>query len=226
LTNGPRFPLARRIPFGSFNNKYKGQTCYVVGRGPTDFDYHDLADVTEPVFFINDAVGLAEYTRSETFFFAHDIEMRVWLDGSLTATAILPIEGTILGDDPDVVLGHAGPVVYYHRGEQNRGDLLRMSHDEVAAREELFVHSGTIHSLLHFIWFCGFRRVVFIGCDGINRKYALASACGAQNGYDRRLQNRSNTSPWWQYKKIRRAQDLLTTLFGIEAIYLGTPVCE
>ena len=138
---------------------------------------------------------------------------------------MLPIEGTILGDAPGVILGHAGPVVYYHRDETNKGDLLRMSRAEVADRQELFVHSGTIHSLLHFTWFCGFRRVVFIGCDGINQKNVLSRACGANDGYDRRLQNRSNTSPWWQYKTIRRAQDLLTTLFGIEAIYLGTPDC-
>lgn len=225
LMNGPRLPMALPVPFRSFNNKYAGGTCYVVGRGPTEFDYHDLADVTEPIFFINDAVCLEKHARSKTFFFAHDLEMRVWLDGSMKATAVLPVDGTILGDAPGVILGHAGPVVYYHRGEKNRGDLLRMNRDEVADRETLFVQTGTIHSLLHFVWFCGFGRVVYIGCDGINRKYALARECGAENGYDRRLQNKSNTSPWWHYKTIRKAQDLLTTLFGIEAIYRGTPVC-
>ena len=222
-TVGRYLPRALPVPFWSFNHAYEGGTCYVVGRGPTDYDYRELSEIAEPIFFINDAVCLEKYARSETFFFAHDLEMRVWLDGSIRATAVLPIEGTILGDAPGVVLGHAGPDVYYHRGEKDRGDLLRMSRAEIADREELFVHTGTIHSLIHFIWFCGFRRVVYIGCDGINRKYALADACGTQDGYDRRLQNRSHTSPWWQYKTIRRAQDLLTTLFGIEAIYRGTP---
>lgn len=223
-SSAPRFPMALPIPFCSFNNKYEGGGCHVVGRGPTDFNYHDLAEVTEPIFFINDAVCLERYARSETFFFAHDREMRVWLDGSMRATAVLPVDGTILGHAPGVILGHAGPLVHYRRGEKNRGDLLRMSRDEIARREELFVHSGTIHSLLHFIWFCGFCRVVYIGCDGINRRHALGTACGTKDGYDRRLQNKSNTAPWWQYRGIRRAQDLLTTLFGIEAVYRGTPV--
>jgi hypothetical protein len=100
-----------------------------------------------------------------------------------------------------------------------------MTRDEIADREELFVHTGTIHTLLHFVWFCGFQRVTYVGCDGINQKHVLARACGARNGYDSRLQNRSNTSPWWHYAKIRQAQDLLTTLFGIEAVYRGAPAC-
>jgi len=221
----PQLPLALPVPFRTYNNKYDGGSCYVVGRGPTDFDYNELVHVTDPIFFINDAVALEKYAGSEKFFFAHDEPMRVWLDGSMKAAAVLPIDGKILGYDPGVVLGHAGPVVYYRRGEQNREELLRMSRDEIADREELFVHSGTIHSLLHFIWFCGFRRVVYIGCDGINQPQTLANSCRTPDGYDCRLPNRSGTSPWWQYSMIRRAQDLLTTLFGIEAVYRGTPAC-
>lgn len=226
FANGPRFPMAMHVPFSSFNHKYRGGACYVVGRGPTDFQYENLADFSDPIFFINDAVALEKFAASETFFFAHDEQMRVWLDGSMRSTAVLPIEGTILGDDPGVVLGHGGPIVHYHRGERNKENLLRMSRDEVAAREELFVHSGTIHSLVHFLWFCGFARVTYIGCDGINHKRALVQSCGSEDGYDRRLQNRSGTTPWWQYRSIRRVQDLMTTLFGIEAHYIGTPLCD
>jgi hypothetical protein len=183
----------------------------VVGRGPTDFNYHDLAGVTDPIFFINDAACLEKYARSETFFFAHDLQTRVWLDGSLKSTAVLPIDGLVLRDAPVAILRHAGPVVFYRRGEKYREYLLRLNRNDIAVREELFVHSGTIHSLVHFIWFCGFRRVVYIGCDG-------------KDGYDHRLQNRSRSSPG-HYKTIRKAQDLLMALFGIEATYLGTPAC-
>jgi hypothetical protein len=207
----PQLPLALPLPFYEFNNKYKRRDCYVVGRGQTDFNYDELAAVVEPIFFINDAVCLEKLARSETFFFAHDSQMRVWLDGSMKSTAVLPVNGKVLGSAPCLALGHTGPVVFYHRGEKDKEALLRMSRDEIAARQELFVHSGTMHSLLHFIWFCGFGRATFIGCDGFN-------------GYDQRLQNRSNSSVG-QYKTIRRAQTLLTALLGIEAIYRGTPVC-
>ena len=193
------------------------------GAAPTEFDYRDLNHVANPIFFINEAVSLEKYAGSETFFFAHDLEMRIWLDGSIKSTAVLPVDGTVLGDAPDVTLNHAGPLVYYRRGDKTGGDLLRMSRDEVAEREELFVHSGTIHSLIHFLWFCGFKRAVFIGCDGLNNKFLLARACNSHDGHDVRLKNRSTTPQCWHYRTIRRAQDLLITLFGIEAGYLGTP---
>jgi hypothetical protein len=220
----PRFPLASAVPFCSFNRKYAGGTCYVLGRGPTDFNYNDLAHVTDPIFFINDAVCLEKLAKSETFFFAHDIQLRAWLDGSIHSTAVLPIDGNILGEDPGVVLNHAGPVVYYRRGERNRETLLTMSRDEIAEREELFVHTGAIHSLVHFIWFCGFRRAVFIGCDGLNSKSVFARPGAERDGYDRRLENKSQSVSGWNYRTIRRAQDLVLKLFGIEAIYRGTPV--
>jgi hypothetical protein len=222
----PRLPHATRLPFASFNNKYAGKACCIVGRGPTTFQYGALAKITDPIFFINDAVCLEKYVRSESFFFAHDRELRVWLDGSINSTAVLPIDGTVLGEDPGLVLGHAAPVVYYRRGEKEKRDLLQMSRDELAEREQLYVHSGTIHSVLHFVWFCGFTRVAFIGCDGLNQKSDLARAGASPEGYDPRLENRSQSVPLWQYSRIRLAQDLLTKLFGIEATYLGTPVAN
>lgn len=223
LAYGPNFTQAMRVPFASFHSAYEGARCYVVGRGPTRFEYKELADVADPVFFINDAVCLEKYVRSETFFFAHDPAMRIWLDGSIRATAVLPANGKFSSRVRTDALEHTGPLVFYRRAYRPNRDLLGMSRDEIAEREELFVHSGTIHAALHFIWFCGFRRVIFIGCDGINHPSTLAETCSSKDGYDVRLQNRSRTFPWWQYGKIRKAQDLLTSLLGLEAIYLGTP---
>lgn len=223
LSYGSNFTQAMRVPFASFHSAYEGKTCHVVGRGPTRFDYNDLAGVTDPVFFINDAVCLEKYVRSETFFFAHDAAMRIWLDGSIRATAVLPANGKFLGRVRGDVLEHAGPLMFYRRAHRPNRDLLCMSRDEIANREELFVHSGTIHAALHFIWFCGFRRAIFIGCDGINHQPALAGASVSEDGYDVRLENRSKTLPWWQYGRIRKAQDLLTNLLCLEAVYLGTP---
>jgi hypothetical protein len=221
--DGAAFPNALHLPFSSFNNKHAGGTCYVVGRGPTTFDYQDLGEIPEPIFFINDAVCMERFARSETFFFAHDIEMRSWLDGSMQSTAILPVNGTILGDATGITLQHAGSIAFYHRQDEDREQLMRMTRDQLANAAALFGHSGTIHSLLHFAWFCGFRKIVYIGCDGINQPGSLATACGSPNGYDRRLQNRSQTAPGWHYAQIRRVQELLTALLGIESIHIGTP---
>jgi hypothetical protein len=222
LRAAPRIPNAANLPFASFNNKYEGSGCYVVGRGPTLFDYEQLARVSEPIFFLNDAVCLEKYARSETFFFAHDEKMLVWLNGAMRAAAVLPIGGPIVFD-PRRAFKHAGAVVYYHWREENREDLLGMSRDQIAASKELYTHTGTIHSLIHFVWFCGFKRVVFIGCDGINRRDIGRCSAPVANGYDPRLQNLSRTSPFWHYTTIRSVQDRLTRALGLEAVYRGTP---
>ena len=195
----------------------------MIGRGPTDFDYNALSDLDEPVFFIKDAICLEKLARSETFFISQEAELRPWLDGAISSTAVLPRNGTILTGAAGADLKHCAPVVYYdHR--QQEGALLRMGRDEVARRQELFGHSGTIHSLIHFAWFCGFARMVLVGCDGIDDRSALNRYCNANRGYDRRLQNRSNSTSGGQYGLIRNAQDLLLTFLGIEPIYRGTPI--
>lgn len=218
----PRFPHAKQLPFAGFNNQFAGQTCYIVGRGRTDFDYRELARISDPIFFINDAVCLDRLATSHTFFFAHDRPLLRWLDGSIKATAILPLNGKIFTGSRNAEFAHAGPLVYYQWPHSNRGDLLRLRRDELALREELFVQLGTIHSLLHFVWFCGFQRAKLIGCDGINPQPSDLVARTIE-GYDPRLENRSGISPGWQYDRIRKAQDLLMKIFQIEAIYLGTP---
>jgi hypothetical protein len=217
------FPSAREVPFADFNNRYENRACYVVGRGPTEFDYDKLRDVTDPVFFINDAICLEKLVSADTFFFAHDAAMQVWLNGSIRATAVLPLHSKFFDPSMNVTLGHLGDVVHYRWWETNRDTLLRMTRDELAEAQALFLHSGTIHPLLHFVWYCGFKRVSFIGCDGINSRDILRKQLNAPEGYDPRLQNRSLTSSWWQYSAIRKAQDLLIQLFDFEAIYLGTP---
>lgn len=198
-------------------------SCYVVGRGVTEFNYSELTDVREPVFFINDAVCLEEHTKSEAFFFAHDDKMFPWLNGKTKATAILPADGKLFKNHQDAILSHAAPVVLYHWRKTEGEKLLRLRRDELAIKEELYTHTGTIHSLLHFLWFCGFKTVNFVGCDGIADKAFLKEVSGAKNGYDQRLKNLSKTSPWWQYETIRRVQDRLCGLFKFETKYLGTP---
>jgi hypothetical protein len=218
-----QFPKARITRFADFNNRYAGKTCCVVGRGPTEFPYAELAGLQEPVFFINDSVSVAGDARGDTFFFAHDARMLVWLDGRFKGTAVLPFDGKLFLKQPEAVLSHAGGLAFYRWKKRAGEELLRMGRDELAAAEELFTHCGTIHSLLHFVWFCGFKRVVFIGCDGINDPELLSEAYDAPGGYDARLPNLSRTRPWWQYDAIRENQDRLCARLGLETVYRGTP---
>jgi hypothetical protein len=199
------------LPFVSFKNRYAGGGCRVVGRGATEFDYRSLGEPGVPVFFINDAICLEAHVAGETFFFAHDAQMLPWLSGALRGTAVLPIEARPFHPSTGGRIQHAGPIVFYHWREHHNRELLTITREQIAAMQTLYSHSGTIHSLMHFLWFCGFTRADLIGCDG------LASA------YDPRLENRSRSTPDKQYSSIRIVQDHLANIFGIAMNYLGTP---
>ena len=197
------------VPFASFKNRYADRGCRVVGRGSTLFDYASLGEARDPVFFINDAICLEQLAAGETFFFAHDAQMLPWLRGAVRSTAVLPIEARPFHWSTGGRIEHDGPTVFYHWRENDNRELLLMSRDQIADLQMLYSHSGTIHSLMHFLWFCGFARADLIGCDGI------ASA------YDTRLENRSASIPDKQYKSIRIVQDHLANIFGIAVNYLG-----
>jgi hypothetical protein len=219
----PRFPLARGTDFAAFNNRYAGGSCHVIGRGPTEFDYQELANIDEPVFFINDAVCMEKFVRGESFFFAHDPHAQVWLTGQIKSTAVLPIDGKVFRETPGITLQHTGGIVFYHWREQKKEELLYMNRDQLAQAKQLFTHTGTIHSLLHFAWFCGFKKITFIGCDCITDTASLEAKFQTPDGYDPRLENRTRPAPGRTYAAIERAQTLLILLFGFEAIYRGTP---
>lgn len=208
---GPQFPSAEEVPFAHYRNRYKGQSCHVVGRGLTDFPYEQLGELSEPVFFINDAVSLEKFARGETFFFAHDPQPLVWLNGAVRSTAVLPIDGKLFVGAENQSFDHAGKLVFYHWRQNDARELLRLDRHQIALRKQLYQHSGTIHSALHFIWYCGFTSVTLVGCDGIGSA-----------GYDPRLDNRSNSTAV-DYTGIRRTQDLLIEFFGFQAEYRGTP---
>jgi hypothetical protein len=200
------------VPFVSFKNRYAGGGCRVVGRGPTRFNYETLGQRSDPVFFINDAVCLEKRAAGETFFFAHDAQMLPWLRGAVRGTAVLPIEARPFHPSTGGAIQHPGPIVFYHWREHDNRELLLNNRDQIADLQILYSHSGTIHSLLHFLWFCGFTRAEFIGCDGL-----------AAPAYDPRLENRSHSAPDKQYQSIRTVQDHLARIFGIQVVYLGTP---
>ncbi len=195
----------------------------MIGRGPTEFDYQELANVDGPIFFINDAVCLEKFVRSESFFFAHDPHAQVWLNGEIRSTAVLPIDGKVFRNTPAITLNHAGDVVFYHWREHKKDELLHMNRNQLAEAKQLFTHTGTIHSLLHFAWFCGFKKITFIGCDCITDTQSLEPKFQTIDGYDPRLENRTRPAPGRTYAAIERAQTLLIMLFGFEAIYRGTP---
>jgi hypothetical protein len=223
-----------KLEFAAFCNRYEGRPGWVIGRGPTQYQYSDLATVDGPVFFINDSVSQETHLAAEcdSFFFAHDSEMAVWL-GKIRSTAVLVTDhpflfrpggrGVIKGPQ-DPILQREGKVLLYRFGEVDpismesesilgieTESILERSRDEIARGQQLYQKTGTIHPLLHFAWYVGCSKLYLIGCDGL-----------PNIGYDERLPNLSNSKSHLSYI-IRHHQDIMLRLLKMPVQYIGTP---
>jgi hypothetical protein len=210
-----------KLDFATFCNRYAGQPGWVVGRGPTKYRYQDLATVDGPVFFINDSVSQETHLppTCDSFFFAHDLEMAVWL-GKIRSTAVLvvdfpftsPDRKGLLSGPHDPLLQREGKVVLYRQfGEFEQGLLLERSQLEIARSQQLYINIGTINPLLHFAWYVGCSKLYLIGCDGL-----------PNIGYDPRLPNLSSSKRYGPLF-IRRDQDKMLHSLKVPVEYLGTP---
>ncbi len=209
-------------------DKYAGCRFVIVGKGPTSFNFDRLADVGDPIIFINDAIQfsrLAERSR-EKFFFALDASQSVWLK-DLDATAVLATE-----PDAQYAVEHADllpdrlftsrlpeselppRLVGWQYGHLRDG-LASMTREELARANQLTIGlKGTIAPAIHFAWLCGAREIAFIGCDG------------AAAGYDPRIEVRSNAPDLGVHAAIRRNQDWLCEQLRLETHYVHSDHLE
>ena len=219
----------------SYLNKYPGRRFVIVGRGPTAFDFARLADVADPIIFINDAVQLEGHATAsvETFFFAHDACQRVWLTPELKSTAVLPRmepsgepahphqKRLFVLETPEA-LSVPRLVIYDWGGRywaQGRS-LAEFTREEIACAGTLALGGGnndkslaggTIHSAIHFAWLCGATEIAFIGCDGTG------------TDYEGRLENRSQGVNLGVHAAIRKAVDLMCGELGLDTEYVSAP---
>lgn len=214
------------IAFASQCERFLGQTAWVVGRGPTLYEYKELGQTEGPVFFVNDAVGQERWLDAERpcFFFAHDISLECWLgDKRLRSVPVLladqPVtgpptrrnRGLISGVDDPKLAGVRRAIFYTRHGPLEPGTLLSRSRGEIRLAAQLYCASGTLHPLLHFAWYCGCSRIRFIGCDGL-----------PGTGYDPRLENRSGSAQD-NALAIRVVQEAMLRTLGVPFDYLGSP---
>lgn len=215
----------RVLPFESFRDVHRGERAVVVGKGPTTFDYADIARLDAPTYFVNDSVSLERHVAADrpAYWFAHDRGQTVWLPKLERAIAVLPEDGKVVEGRDDPVLADAREVAFYRWRVREQDVVVRQTKDELARTHELFTDQGTIHSLLHFVWFCGVQRVTFVGCDGLETNSRSASLVDPGTGYDARIENVSGSAPWGTFSRIRKGQDRLCRKLGFEVEYLGTP---
>lgn len=207
---------------GEYHNRYAGRRFVIVGKGPTRFRYENLAHVTDPVIFINDAVQFEKHATAapETFFFAHDECQAVWLTPQLKSTAVLPrqkpddepvdpIQQRLFTSVTPAAQNVASLVGYTWRGRfgPTVGELSR---DDIVSRDQLCLWGGTIHSAIHFAWLCGADEIAFIGCDG------------AGKAYDKRIDVRSHGVNLGAFAMLRKRQDAMCEALGLYANYIDT----
>lgn len=218
-------PSMRAIPFESFRDRHLGERAVVVGKGATTFEYGDLARLDTPTYFVNDSVCLERFVAPTRpcYWFAHDRGQMVWMPKLTRAIAVLPEDGKVLDGPSDPVLESAREYTLYHWRVREQDVVVRQSKEELARTRELFTDQGTIHSLLHFVWFCGVKKVSFIGCDGLEVSTRSAHLAHPETGYDARIENASNSAPWGTFSRIRKGQDRLCRKLGFEVEHLGTP---
>jgi hypothetical protein len=154
-----------------------------------------------------------------SFFFAHDAVMARWLS-TIRSIAVLPDE--FPQDTPDQARAAGAPtatdrrrilrVVRYRPWRGGDPAALRLrSREEIAEERQLYAHTATIHSVLHFAWFVGCAKVRLVGCDGL-----------PSIGYDPRLPNLSQTEQAGAFF-ARLHQDRLLRVLALSPEYVGTP---
>lgn len=219
----------------AYCNRYPGSRIVIVGKGPTRFNYENLADITDPIIFINDAVQFERTAcaAEDKFWFFHDVrQVDPYLHAGLRATPVVPLDGaTDSAGKPMATMAdlaeswHAGCITYRWGG----WDMFKTekpwkidTREAVAKDGRLYLHSGTIHTAIHFAWLCGAKEIVFIGCDG----YEKWNTSSADTAYDPRISIDSGCQPMSAFGKIRKAQDQMCEWLGLKTEYINEPRIE
>jgi len=162
-----------RIVLSRLKNKF--DRVVILGSGPTEFQHPDLKMFrSEPVFFINQMHKFSHLCPSaHKFFFTHHIsEFRevepttVWIrrmflsehsyEGHIE-TRIKP-KNDFIGIDcqaDDIVIDDT--FISKHSWLLDRNEVLK--------RNRFLALFGTITTAIHFAWFCGAKKITFIGCN-------------------------------------------------------------
>ncbi len=212
-----------------YQDRYRGATGIVIGKGPTRFRYENLHSFTGPAFFINDAVQFENHAHNavERFFFAHDVAQACWLTRELQSVAVLPAASAVSSSGKPLLSVQTLPslnakrVAVYEwlpswRGDSNDAARLR-SQEMITNTNALYYNTGTIHSVIHFAWWCGIRHLLFVGCSGFHRDGKF---------YDDRIDVKSGGQPIGVFGMIRKKQDWMCETLGVQQEHVNEPRCD
>lgn len=216
------------VPFAGYMDRYAGRTGWVIGSGPTTFDYRELADVTDPVFTINNWAWTQQYVRhDDQFWFALDSELQSWLP-DLKGVAVLDLNeegggGSKWGKDrksaflvggKKMCFWQSTPGLAGGKNYDTNQHLLDQPKDVLQQTKRLYRYKCTIIPLLHFAWYAGFTALNLVGCKGDTEPGRM---------YDERglPYIRTGSPQYRNYRPVRKEQDKLLERWGITATYIG-----
>jgi hypothetical protein len=238
------------MKFEDYNNFFDGEEAFIIGKGPTLYDYAKLFDEKVPRFFINESAGLCErygnLDREHNIMFAHDIATKAAVKQTPNYVCMLPnipnrtkkynnnyvdINGT-LASEYVIFFNQKLPKIErkqhpelsggYRYENYEHGKLLsNKSRDCIARNTWLPCHIGTNRTVAMFCFYSGIRHVKFVGCDGMPKTEMREKQLPA---YNNDLKEFISSRPWGSFYKYKiRVLKMLENL-GITYEFLGTPV--
>jgi hypothetical protein len=215
----------------SYKDIYKDREALVVASGPSKFPYEELGRFDCPIFFVNDAVRFEKFASSEErlFFTHHPTKFIELVERSVFFYPLryIRLDRTFPCNEGKE---HAWKNVEYvfhdllvgcDHGDQAAIRSIEMEafpswcldRDAVAEKNCLFAHTGSITSLIHFLWYAGIKKARMIGC--CPRYQSL-------HYHDRRISKLSGrTGSAFDLKAIIENQAKFLRFFGIETEHLN-----
>jgi hypothetical protein len=225
-----------------YKNQYQGKQCVLIGSGPTKFNYENLTNFNCPIFFINDTIRFEKFSIKESFLFTHhpnkfknlvqkstffypERYLRRKLDDTIWAQNESGIHNGNYVYPKEITTSPC--VVYYdilchcsHIDWERNNNVKdtgfpdwAFDKDECIKRNSLFGHTGTITTLIHFLWFSGFEKTLIIGCNPIFRD---------EHRHDTRITSLTNRKgSLFDLKAIIENQKAYLKTFELSHEYIG-----
>lgn len=200
----------------------------MVASAPTLFNYEDLRKFECPIFFVNDTIRFSHYAKSSpTFFFTHHppkfetllINKPIIFFYPLTYIRQDEVVYSRKPKEPHKNRVYHNMIIWCRHKEWQDNESIKnfppwcLDHEKIIEQNALLGHTGSITTLIHFLYFTGIRKAKMIGCN----PHFVES-----HHHDERISEISGRKgSLWDLKAIIDNQTKFLNFFKITPEYLG-----